>query len=319
MANLFQGLLRGTAGALGELKEGGVIMQKNLDVAQGKRLDRLSTEGIAQSRIDALAEEGRLGRELTTEQKKLDREATAKYHRLNRESQERGYMLRADATIHERGGKLLEVQKKMAKFNADLQIADMNLAQKFTVTNQDDAQQFAKEQKKLDRSLQESLQSDRIQAQTSLQELRQSHTIAQMTEAQKNYVTNAEQSLLHSKELETYVLNAREAFNILKEKRIVAQNVLDDARDYQYTSKEAQLKHEYDIKGLENRVTLAKAAEKRANTEWVKRVGITQTAELAKLDRIAELEDTAKTKWSKMETPLSITTFFKFASSSRRE
>ena len=302
MANLFQGLLRGTAGALGELKEGGVIMQKNLDVAQGKRLDRLSTEGIAQSRIDALAEEGRLGRELTIEQNRLNRELTESEGKKSRASQELRIDLQAQGRLKSQGGSMLELQEKIAKLNATIRIADMNLAQKFTVTNQDDAQQFAKEQKKLDRSLQESLQSDRIQAQTSLQELQGSQTIAQITEAQKNYVTNAEQSLLHSKELETYVLNAREAFNILKEKRIVAQNVLDDARDYQYTSKEAQLKHEYDIKGLEKRVTLAKAAEKRANTEWVKRVGITQTAELAKLDRIAELEDTAKTKWSKMET-----------------
>ena len=277
-------------------------MQKNLDVAQEKRLDRLAIKTAAKDLRKFTKEEREAGQAFLTSEKELDREATAEYHRLNRESQERAHMLRAEATIHERGGKLLEVQEKMAKFNADLRTADMNLAQKFAVTNQDDAQQFAKEQKKLDRSLQESLQSDQIQAQTSLQELRQSHTIAQMKEAQKNYVTNADQSLLHSKQLETYVLNAREARDILKEKRIAAQNVLNDARTYQYTAKEAELKFGYTVKELEKRVTLAKAAEKRANTEWEKRVGITQKAELAKLDRIAELEDTAKTKWAEIET-----------------
>jgi len=167
MANLFQGLLRGTAGALGELKEGGVIMQKNLDVAQGKRLDRLSTEGIAQSRIDALAEEGRLGRELTIEQNRLNRELTESEGKKSRASQELRIDLQAQGRLKSQGGSMLELQEKIAKLNATIRIADMNLAQKFTVTNQDDAQQFAKEQKKLDRSLQESLQSDRIQAHLS--------------------------------------------------------------------------------------------------------------------------------------------------------
>ena len=97
-------------------------------------------------------------------------------------------------------------------------------------------------------------------------------------------------------------LNARDAKEILREKREAAQKVLDDARRFQYTGKEAELKFEYTVKELEKRVELAEAAESRANKEWERRVEITQKAEIAKLERIAELEDTYKEKWSKIES-----------------
>ena len=292
------GLIRGVGGALGAAERGLV----RISDAEEKRLERLGRKEEADTQRDFLLSEAELTRELTREQNRLSRELTVSEGELNRAAQLAQIDARADATIKTQGGNLKALQDARLNLSSKLEKERMTLAQSFAVTNQDDAQEFQKEQRALDRSLQELLQNDRIQAQTDLQKLKGSQTIEQMKEAQKNYVTNAELSLAHSKELEDYVLNARNAKEILREKREAAQKVLDDARRFQYTGKEAELKFEYTVKELEKRVELAIKAEDRANKEWKRRVDITQKAEIAKLERIAELEDTYKEKWSKIET-----------------
>jgi hypothetical protein len=298
MANFSQGLIRGLGGALGAAERGLV----RISDAEEKRLGRLGKKEEAQTQRDFLMNEAGLTRGLTREQNRLSRELTKSEGVLNRAAQLKQIDAQADATKKAAGGTQKELTEARLRLSSNLDKDKMNLAQSFSVINQDDAQAFQKEQKDLDRSLQEELQSDRIQAQTDLQKLKGSQTTEQMIEAQKNYVTNAEQSLLHSQQLETYVLNARDAKEILREKRVAAQNVLNDARAYQYTAKEAELKFGYTLKGLEKQVELAITAEGRANKEWGRRVKITQKAEIDKLERIAELEDTYKEKWSKIET-----------------
>lgn len=298
MASFSQGLIRGLGGALGAAERGLV----RISDAEEKRLERLGRKKEADTQRDFLMKEAELTRDLTKEQNRLSRELTESEGEKNREAQLAQISAQAEATIKTQGGTRKELDEARLNLSSNLEKDRMTLAQSHAVINQDDAQAFQKEQRELDRSLQEILQNDRILAQTALQQLKGSQTIEEMKQAQKNYVTNAEQSLAHSKDLETYVLNARDAKEILREKREAAQKVLDDARRFQYTGKEAELKFEYTVKELEKRVELAEAAESRANKEWERRVEITQKAEIAKLERIAELEDTYKEKWSKIES-----------------
>jgi hypothetical protein len=298
MVDFFQGLIRGAAGAAGALEKGLIrIDAGNVKIreAEEKRKERLGRKEEADTQRKFLNDQ-RIQSQIFADDQREKSDLSA----LERITRTGEVTSRTQQEIA--GGTQKELAAALAKINA----ANTNdrdiLLDSFNSTNREDMQAFQADQSKLTRAHQ-SAEAILVKGhQTSIQKLKGSQTIEQMKEAQKNYVTNAEQSLLHSKQLEDYVLNARDAFSKLEEKRKAAQSVLDDARAYRYTAKGAELKFGYTVKELEKRVELAKDAEKRANTEWGRRVKITQKAEIDKLERIAELEDTYKEKWSKIET-----------------
>jgi hypothetical protein len=298
MADFFQGLLRGVGGALGAAEKGLIrIDAGNVKIreAEEKRKERLGRKEEAQTQRDFLRSE-RIASQ-TFADKQREKSDLSALERITRTGE---VTSRTQQEIA--GGTRIELQEALANINAAHTNDRDILLDGFNSTNREDMQAFQAGQSKLTRAHQSAEAILVKKHQTSIQELKASQTIEQMKEAQKNYVTNADQSLLHSQQLEDYVLNARDAFSKLEEKRIAAQNVLDDARAYQYTAKGAELKFGYTVKELEKRVELAITAEGRANTEWGRRVKITQKAEIDKLERIAKLEDTYKEKWSKIES-----------------
>ena len=294
MVDLFQGLLRGTAGALGELKEGGVLMQKNLDVAEGKRLDRLAIKTAAKDLRKFTKEEREAGQAFLAGEKELDRKQQLLLKK-------RELFDAKDIFAYKHG---LTTADKTAMF--ELEAAHQLAMQANTLTSSGDLQKARIAHDKATRILNQSFtiinQGNEHRRAIAIQNLQGVLGQERINAEWENWKAQQPIILQNQKTLQSFVLTAQEKVAISAENRATAQSVLKAARDFQYDAKRIRETYGYTLKELEKRVEIAIATEKRANTEYKERLDLQVSAEQKNLKYASDIGDVLKEKWHKITT-----------------